>query len=383
MSGNRFEQLTALGQSLWLDQMRRSLITSGELKQLIADGVRGLTSNPTIFEKAISGSNDYENDLRALTQKGASVQEVYEALTVEDIANAADLFRGVYDKSNAHDGFVSLEVSPLLAHDTAGTIKEAKELFAKLKRPNVMIKVPGTPEGLPAIEELIAAGLNVNVTLIFSVAVYEKVAEAYIRGLERRADAGQAVDRSASVASFFLSRIDTATDKELEALQKSGAAPAEKITPLLGKAAIASAKLAYESFERVFYGERFAALKEKGAMVQRPLWASTSTKNPQYSDVMYVDTLIGPDTVNTVPPNTLEAFRDHGTPAVTLTQDLDKAKKVFADLGALGINFTKITDKLTADGVASFSDSFRQLLSVIETRRKEVAVQTASASAKS
>ncbi len=382
MSSNRFEQLTALGQSLWLDQMRRSLITSGELKQLIADGVRGLTSNPTIFEKAIAGSNDYENDLRALTQKGASVQEIYEALTVEDIANAADLFRGVYDASNAHDGFVSLEVSPLLAHDTAGTIREAKELFAKLNRPNVMIKVPGTPEGLPAIEELIASGLNVNVTLIFSVGVYERVAEAYIRGLERRADAGQAVDRSGSVASFFLSRIDTATDKELEALQKSGAAPAEKITPLLGKAAIASAKLAYESFERVFYGERFAALKAKGAMVQRPLWASTSTKNPQYSDVMYVDTLIGPDTVNTVPPNTLEAFRDHGTPAVTLTQDLDKAKKVFADLAALGIDFTKITDKLTADGVASFSDSFRQLLSVIETRRKEVAVQTASASAK-
>jgi len=371
---NPLVQLGELGQSVWLDQMRRSLLTTGELKKLIRDdGVKGLTSNPTIFEKAISGSPDYADALRALAQKGSSVSEIYEALVIEDIGNAADLFREVYDANPGGDGFVSLEVSPLLAHDTAATIKEAKSLFSRLNRPNVMIKVPGTPEGLPAIEELIAAGLNINVTLIFSVEVYEKVTEAYIRGLEKRAAAGQPVDKIGSVASFFVSRIDTTTDKQLDNLAKqvSGNGDASRITALKGKAAIANAKLAYESFQRIFGGERFAAMKAKGAKVQRPLWASTSTKNPAYSDVMYVEELIGSDTVDTMPPQTIDAYRDHGKPARTLDTGLADAHKLFADLKAVGVDFREVTEQLTKEGVASFADSFQQLIKVIEARREE------------
>ena len=293
MSDNPLVQLHSLGQSLWLDQMRRSLLTTGELKRLIDDdGLRGLTSNPTIFEKAISGSQDYAEQLGQLARAGSSVPHIYEEIVVQDIGGAADTFRGVYDASDGGDGFVSLEVSPLLANDTKATIEEAKRLFARLNRPNVMIKVPGTPAGLPAIEELIASGLNINVTLIFAVEVYEKVADAYIRGLERRAAAGQPVDRIGSVASFFVSRIDSMVDKQLAQLAEEATDEQQKqrINALLGKAAIANAKLAYESFKRIFGSERFAALKAKGAKVQRPLWASTSTKNPAYPDTMYVET---------------------------------------------------------------------------------------------
>ena len=372
-SRNPLIELTKLGQSVWLDQMRRSLLTSGELQKLISnDGLGGMTSNPTIFEKAIGGSADYQKSLEQLAARGASVNEIYEALVVEDIGAAGDVLKQVYDSRNGADGFVSLEVSPLLAHETQKTIDEAKKLFSRLNRPNVMIKIPATPEGLPAIEESIAAGLNINITLIFSVEVYEKVAEAYVRGLERRVAAGQPIDRIGSVASFFVSRIDTAVDKELEALAaKATGAEKERILALQGKTAIANAKLAYQSFKRIFDGERFAKLKAKGAKVQRPLWASTSTKNPNYLDVIYIETLIGPDTVNTMPPQTVDAYRDHGKPQLTLEHDVEGAHKLFSDLAALGIDFKKVTERLTADGVKSFADSFNDLFKVIEARRDE------------
>ncbi len=374
MSSNPLVQLHSLGQSVWLDQMRRSLLTTGELKGLIDnDGLRGLTSNPTIFERAISGSKDYAEQLGQLARAGSNVSHIYEEIVVQDIAGAADTFRGVYDANNGSDGFVSLEVSPLLAHETRATIEEAKKLFARLNRPNVMIKVPGTPAGLPAIEELIASGLNINVTLIFAVEVYEKVADAYITGLERRAAAGQPVDRIGSVASFFVSRIDSMVDKQLGQLAEKATdeQQRQRINGLMGRAAIANAKLAYESFNRIFDSERFAALKTKGARVQRPLWASTSTKNPAYPDTMYVDTLIGRDTVNTVPPQTLDAFRDHGKVAPTLESGLDEAHHTFDELKAVGVDMKAVTDKLTEEGVKSFSDSFEELIKVIEARRDE------------
>ena len=372
---NPLVELHSLGQSVWLDQMRRSLLTTGELKRLIdEDGLRGLTSNPTIFEKAISGSQDYAQQLGQLARAGSSIPHIYEEIVVQDIGGAADTFRGVYDASDGGDGFVSLEVSPLLANDTKATIEEAKKLFSRLNRPNVMIKVPGTPAGLPAIEELIASGLNINVTLIFAVEVYEQVADAYIKGLERRAAAGQPVDRIGSVASFFVSRIDSMVDKQLGQLAEKATDEQQKqrINGLMGKAAIANAKLAYESFKRIFGSERFAALRAKGAKVQRPLWASTSTKNPAYPDTMYVDELIGPDTVDTVPPQTLDAFRDHGKVAPTLEAGLDEAHHIFDELKAVGVDMKAVTDKLTEEGVKSFSDSFKELLGVIEARRDEV-----------
>jgi transaldolase len=350
------------------------MLTSGKLKRLIEDdGLRGLTSNPTIFQKAISGSKDYQEQLLAVAKQGGSVSDVYQALVVQDIGNAADVFRGVYDSSNAADGFVSLEVSPLLANDTKATTEEAKKLFQLLNRPNVMIKIPATAAGIPAIEEAIASGLNVNVTLIFSVEVYEKVAEAYIKGLERRAASGQPIDRIGSVASFFVSRIDTAVDKQLKQLADGARDEAEKqrILGLRGKAAIANAKLAYESFKRIFGNERFAKLKQKGAHVQRPLWASTSTKDPAYKDTMYVEALIGADTVDTMPPATFDAFKDHGIAAPTLEQGLDEAHRTFAELQSVGVDMTAVTKKLTEDGVKSFSDSFKELIQSIEANRAE------------
>jgi transaldolase len=368
MSNNPLQELASYGQSIWLDQMRRSLLTSGELKRLVEqDGLRGVTSNPTIFQKAISGSSDYENEIRQLAEEGASVDKIFESLVIDDIIAGADVLRPVYDQATGRDGFISLEVSPLLAHDTAATVAEAKSLWSRLNRPNVMIKVPATPEGLPAIEELTGIGINVNVTLIFSVKVYEAVAEAYIRGLERRAAKGQPIEGIASVASFFVSRIDTAVDKELEKLTKQRPEAGE----LMGKVAIANAKIAYESFKNIFHGERFAALRAKGAQVQRPLWASTGTKNPEYSDTLYIDSLIGLDTVTTVPPQTLDAYRNHGHPSATLETDVEGAAKVFADLAKLGIDFDHITDELTREGVKSFADSFSDLLKVIETRRNQ------------
>ena len=375
MSSNPLLQLHEQGQSVWLDQISRSLITSGELKRLIdQDGLRGMTSNPTIFQKAIGNGQDYADHVKEMVRKGTSVCQLYEALVVQDIGAAADVFRPLYDAENGSDGFVSLEVSPLLANDAEATIKEAKDLWQRLNRPNVMIKVPGTTAGIPAFEELIASGLNINVTLIFAVEVYERVAEAYLRGLERRAQAGQPIDRIASVASFFVSRIDTAVDKQLEQKLQQASDPGQKqrIESLMGKAAIANAKLAYESFRRIFSGERWNRLKAKGAKVQRPLWASTSTKNPKYRDTLYVEELLGRDTVNTVPLNTLEAFRDHGVVKPTLEAGLQEAHKIFAGLKEVGIDMKAVTQKLTEDGVASFAESFNQLIDVIQKRRDEL-----------
>jgi transaldolase len=371
MASNPLAQLSKLGQSPWYDQMTRSLVVEGTLKKMIdEDGLRGLTSNPTIFEKAISGSKDYEDALRGLVNKGAEMAEIYDALVVEDIASAADVFRPVYDANKGEDGFVSIEVSPLMAQDTVATVKEAKRLHGKLARPNVMIKVPATPEGLPAFEELISEGISVNVTLIFSVDVYAQVVEAYIKGLEKRLAKGGAIDRVASVASFFVSRIDTAVDKKLEEIAKAGRPEAAELE---GKAAIANAKLAYEKFQQLFAGPRWEKLAAAGAQVQRPLWASTGTKNPKYSDVLYIETLIGAHTVNTMPPATYDAFREHGKATVTITDDLQGAHQIFDKLKEIGVDLTAVTRELTVAGVKSFSESYNNLIAVIERRRHEVA----------
>ena len=366
----KLEQLADLGQSIWLDFIRRSLITLGELQSLVDEGLRGMTSNPTIFDKAIAGSDDYDEALRPLAASGSSVLEIYEALVMDDIRRAAGVLRPVYDRTNGADGYVSLEVNPKLAHDTKGTIAEARRLFAALACPNVMIKVPATPAGIPAIATLIGDGLNINVTLIFSLAQYQAVTEAYITGLERGAAAGRDLSHVASVASFFLSRIDTAVDRALDAIQSPtslclpGTGQAN-LQSLKGKTAIASAKTAYALFRQIFAGERWERLVALGARVQRPLWASTSTKNPAYPDTLYVDNLIGLHTVNTVPPETIAAFRDHGIVALTLEAGVDEARQQIARLADLGINLGAVTQKLQDDGVAAFANSFDSLLASI------------------
>ncbi len=373
---NALHQLHQQGQSVWLDYIRRGILRNGELETMIREhDLRGVTSNPSIFEQAIGDSDDYDDALEALAADGADAGKAYEALALEDIRAAADLFRGVYDAANGADGFVSLEVSPELAHDTDATLEEARRLWKALDRPNVMIKVPGTDEGLPAIEALIADGINVNVTLLFSLAGYEKVMEAYLRGLERRAEAGGSLERVASVASFFISRVDSAIDAKLEAIVKGDAddATKEKARGLLGRAAVANAKLAYEAFGRVFSGERWARLNEKGAQVQRPLWASTSTKNPAYRDVVYVEELIGPHTVNTMPLATVVAFGEHGVARRTVDADLDRAKAELAALAGLGIDLDEVTRQLQVEGVDKFATSFREMMTVVETKLARVA----------
>jgi transaldolase/glucose-6-phosphate isomerase len=369
---NPLAQLAKAGQSVWYDQMERKLVKSGKLAEMIdRDDLRGLTSNPTIFEKAIGGSEDYDGQLGQLAGQGKSRDEIYDELVIEDIANAADVFRPVYDRTNGEDGYVSLEVSPLLAHDTEQTISEAKRLFARLGRPNVMIKIPATPAGIPAIEAVIAENINVNVTLIFSLETYHQVMEAYLRGLERRAEKNLPVGDIASVASFFVSRIDAQADKQLEAKIATTTDPAEKakLESLLGKIAIANAKMAYQAYKQVFGSDRFLKLRDRGARPQRALWASTGTKNAKYSDVLYVETLIGPDTVNTVPPATYEAFRDHGRPVMTLDQGIDEAKEQLALFESLGFSLKAITEQLTKEGVKSFDESFVSLMATIEARR--------------
>ena len=361
---NRLAQIRALGQSVWYDNIRRGLITSGELERMIRDdAVSGLTSNPTIFEKAISGSTDYDGALHALVDRGRDdPRDLFFELAVDDIRMTADLLRPIHDETSGVDGFTSLEVRPELAHDAEGTVKEALQLFQTLDRPNVMIKVPGTdPEGFTAIEELIAAGVNVNVTLLFSVENYSGVVEAYLRGLERRLEAGQPLDRVASVASFFVSRVDTAVD----ALLPEG-------SPLRGKVAVANAKRAYARFRETFSSDRFARLGRAGARVQRPLWASTGTKNSLYSDVLYVEELIGPETVNTMPEATLRAFADHGRAARTLDKGLDEAEATLDALSAEGVDLDAVTAKLQADGVKAFADSFDKLIDCVARKREEV-----------
>lgn len=372
MSGNPPVDVQKYGQSIWIDNIRRLLLTDGTFRKWIDEyGVVGVTSNPSIFQKAIGGSNDYDDDVRRYLQD--DTLRIYEQLAAKDIQDAADMFRPIYDETKGRDGYVSLEVSPLLARDTQGTIDEAKRLFETVDRPNVMIKIPATPECIPAIEETIAAGVNVNVTLIFSVKNYVDVALAYIRGLERRLEAGQDITGIASVASFFLSRIDVMVDQMLQnnirAAQGRDVSRIALNEKLLGKTAIANAKIAYKNFQDLFYGERFAKLKEAGAMVQRPLWASTSTKNPAYPDTMYIDTLIGPDTVNTVPPETLESFKDHGTAALTVTQDLEEAFSVMDMLAEVGIDIDHITRRLQDDGVDAFVTSFESLFEQIDAKR--------------
>ncbi|MGZ8498633.1 MAG: bifunctional transaldolase/phosoglucose isomerase [Candidatus Binatia bacterium] len=364
---NPLKELGAQGQSIWLDYIRRNLIRSGELKRMVDDdGIRGVTSNPTIFEKAIAGSTDYDEALRAMLARdgNADVEKLYEPLAIEDIQMAADVLRPVYDASHGDDGYVSLEVSPHLAHDTAGTIAAAKRLRAAVDRPNLMIKVPATPAGIPAIEQLIADGLSINVTLMFSMSHYEAVAHAYVKGLERCATPAKV----ASVASFFVSRVDSAVDNELA---KIGTAEAQAMA---GKIAIANSKVVYRRFMEIFHGEGFASLRSRGARVQRPRWASTGTKNPAYSDVLYVENLIGPETVNTLPPDTINAFRDHGKiPGATVKTGFDDADAALATLAKLGISLDKITEKLQVDGVASFSASFDQLMAALEKKRQAMA----------
>ncbi len=369
---NPLVEIGKLGQSIWYDNIRRLLIDNGEIAGKIAnDDLRGITSNPTIFEKAIAGSTDYNEAMRKLIADGRTVIEIYEALAIEDIQRTADLFKPVYQRTNKLDGYVSLEVSPLLANDTEGTIADAKRLWAALNRPNVMIKIPATPAGIPAIEACIAAGLNINVTMIFAIENYEQVADAYVRGLERRAAAGQPVDHVASVASVFVSRIDTAVDKQLETLIKNSADKDEpaRLTALLGQIAIANAKRQYRRFKEIFSSERFAGLRALGARPQRPLWASTGTKNPKYSDVLYVEGLIGPETVNTVPPATYDAFLDHGRVKLTLEQNPDAADRVIAELAATGIELKVVCRQLQDDGVKAFADSFESLIASIASKR--------------
>lgn len=357
------QKLTALGQSLWYDNIQRKLLESGELKAMIERGdIRGVTSNPTIFNNAIAKSTDYDSALKPLAWAGWDAEKIFWQLAIEDIREACDAFTPLYEETNGGDGYVSLEVSPFLANDTDKTVAQAEQLWVRVARPNLMVKIPATQAGIPAIRKAIAAGLNINVTLIFSLARYAEVMNAYLSGLEDRAAAGHSIDHIASVASFFVSRVDSKIDPKLP----DG-------SDLKGKAAIANAKLAYDAFQKIFAGRRWENLKVKGARVQRPLWASTSTKNPAYPDTIYVDNLIGPETVNTIPPATLDAFRDHGQASSTLARDLDQAHAALEQLKAAGISMDVVTQELEDEGVKSFADAFTQLLGTIEERRKNAA----------
>lgn len=368
---NATQKLHKAGQSVWYDNIQRILLKNGALAGMVERGeIRGVTSNPTIFMNAITKSTDYDESLLPLVAAGMSNEEIFFSLAIEDIQAAADLFRPLYDQTEGGDGYVSLEVSPYLAHNTAETLSQAKDLWARVDRPNLMVKIPATKAGLPAITEAIAAGINVNVTLIFSRERYAEVMDAYLKGLEKRVDAGLPVNRIASVASFFVSRVDTNIDARLQKIIGNEKPQAQKAEKLLGKAAIANAKLAYDDYKNVFTSERFLKLKEMGARVQRPLWASTSTKNPAYRDVMYVEELIGPDTVDTVPPQTLVAFLDHGHVRPSLEEDVDEANQVLVDLEAIGISLDEVTRQLEDEGVESFSDAFTVLLNAVEKRRQ-------------
>ncbi len=370
---NPLLELSRLGQSVWYDNVRRGLITSGEFQRMVAgDGVAGVTSNPTIFEKAVNGGTDYDADIAALVAPGKDVREIYDALTVRDIQMAADVLRPVYDRTEGLDGYACLEVSPKLAYDTEASIDAARRLFRALDRPNVMIKIPGTPQGLPAIEQCLSEGININITLLFSVENYEQVAWAYVSALEKLAAAGRPLDRLASVASFFVSRVDTLVDAKLEELARKAGSGAERdrLESLRGKAAIANAKIAYAKFKEVFSGPRWGALAAKGARVQRCLWASTGTKDPRYRDVMYVEDLIGPQTVNTMPQATLDAFRDHGRAATTLEEGLAEVQETMRLLADAGIDYREVTEELQTQGVKLFADSYDKLLASIDEKRE-------------
>src|SRR5919109_4712067 len=353
------EKLTSLGQSLWMDNIQRKLLENGELKAMIERGdIRGMTSNPTIFNNAIAKTKDYDSALTPLAWAGWDAEKIFWQLAIEDIRAACDLFAPLYEETNGGDGYVSIEVSPDIAGDTDATVAQVEQLWARVRRPNLMVKIPATKAGIPAIRKAISVGINVNVTLIFSLKRYAEVMEAFLSGLEDHIAAGHSVHHIASVASFFVSRVDSKIDPKLP-----------EGSPLKGKAAIANAKLAYDQYEQVFSTHRWENLKIKGARVQRPLWASTSTKNPAYADTMYVDNLIGPDTVNTVPPSTLEAFRDHGTAEVTITRGMEQAQEALKQLEEAGISMDVVTQELEVEGVKAFADAFAQLLKTIDERR--------------
>jgi transaldolase/glucose-6-phosphate isomerase len=372
MMANPLVELQRLGQSPWHDNISRGLLTSGKLKRMVADGdITGLTSNPTIFEQAVAQSDDYDDGIRDLARKGKSADDIFDALAIEDIRAAADVFAPVYKRTGGSDGYVSIEVAPRFAADTEATVKEAQRLWKTVARPNLMVKIPATREGVPAIERCIADGLNINVTLIFSLERYDEVMNAYIGGLAKRAAARKPIDRIASVASFFVSRVDTAVDKQLEQkIEETGPDQQAQLKQLVGKAAIANAKLAYAAFRKKFAGDQWEALAAKGARLQRPLWASTSTKNPSYPDTYYVEALIGPDTVDTMPPATIVAYKDHGKPAPRLADGMDDAAAVLQRIEDAGVSMDAVTEKLEADGVASFAKSFESLIAVVSASRE-------------
>jgi transaldolase len=359
------------GQSPWLDNLKRGYITSGELTRFINEGIRGITSNPTIFQKAIAGQAEYDDQFRSLIERKESIDDAYWDLVIDDVQHALDLLRPIYDESGGGDGFVSIEVSPELANDTEGTIASARQLDDRITQPNLLVKIPGTAAGIPAIRQMIAEGRSINVTLIFSIDRYAEVIEAYLAGLE---DCDGDLSRVHSVASFFVSRVDTEVDRRLQAISSaSGAGPGrEEALALRGKAAIAQAKLAYELFTSKFRGERWDALCDQGARVQRPLWASTSTKNPAYPDTLYVDSLIGPDTINTMPDATIDAFERRGTVACTINKDLDQAHQVMDDLAAVGVDMADVSRTLEEEGVASFSKSFDELMGALNEKAAEL-----------
>ena len=364
------EKLESFGQSVWLDYIQRNMIRSGQLKNLIEHyGIRGVTSNPAIFEKAIDESNDYDDDINQLVRQGKNAHEIYEILTVQDIKEAADVFRALYERTQGQDGYVSLEVSPHIAHETETTIKEARRLWKKVGRPNVFIKIPATVEGLPAICQCISEGINVNITLIFGLPIYMKVANAYIEGLELRLEQGQSIKTVTSVASFFLSRIDVLVDKMLEDAIERGNHP-DIAQSLHGQIAISCAKVAYQMYKEIFGSERFRKLAEKGARPQRLLWASTSTKNPSYSDIKYVEPLIGPQTVNTMPMVTVEAYQDHGKPANRLEEGAAQADHLLARLSEVGMSLDKIADQLEAEGIEKFIKPYDSLISKLNEKSK-------------
>ena len=362
-SSTAMDALLELGQSVWLDYLQRGMTRSGELAAMISRGLRGMTSNPTIFEKAIGGSTDYDHALGRAAASGETNREVYEKLAIEDVREAADLFRSVYDETDGGDGFVSIEVSPELARDTEGSIAEARRLWLAVDRPNLMVKIPGTREGWPAIERCLHDGININITLLFSLEHYQAVADAYMRALEARVAAGMRIDRVASVASLFVSRVDSEVDKRIEAQGNA-------LSALRGKVAVANARLVYASFLEITASPRWRRLEGQGAKVQRPLWASTGTKNPAYSDVLYVDSLIGPDTITTVPPETLDLFEDHGVVRTTLPGDLDQARSIMSALEDGDIHITDINRTLEREGIEKFSRSLNTLLEVIGDKRR-------------
>ena len=375
---NPLLQLKALGQSVWYDNIDRSQLVSGQFKRLLdEDGICGVTANPTIFEKSISSGHAYDEQINQLIREGKSTNEIYEALIIQDIRTVADILRPIYDSANRQDGLVSLEVSPDLAHDTEGTLSEVRRFWKMVDRPNLMIKIPGTPEGIPAVLQALTEGINVNITLIFSISTYRQVAEAFISALEARRTAGEDISHMASVASFFVSRVDTLVDKLLEDKVKATSNTSEQqhLKSLEGKAAIANARLVYQDFKKIFNTPRFAALKQSGAYVQRPLWASTSTKNPAYRDVLYAEELIGPDTVDTMPLETIENFRDHGRVRLSIEDNLEEAHQVFDALEKVGIHYDQVTKQLQDEGVQKFADSFHTLFEGIAEKRKAIETQ--------